>query len=250
MPISWLAALPSILCGCHGTCPAIMKHLVQQLPLFRGTECDSPRCLELAVFHNLTIALPQSKIAHFIWLVPEWECHEGKLNEIWIYLKLIENENWHVVPSWWSIIAPKNNQSNIFEWYPLVEIEKNIVVISGSKWNGAVSGRNQSRLFPTCHWWFPTCNLSSWVSQMPLTAPFHLLPSTSHRGLPQLEPNGKPPMTSIRPFTEAMAAPRESENILICLCLPVHRSFRSGAPINLVAWVWCSTSATGFAYRA
>ena len=58
------------------------------------------------------------------------------------------------------------------------------------------------------------------------------------------------PDKPIHLFTEAMAAPRESDNMLICLCLPVHRSFRSGAPINQVAWVWCCTCATGFAYRA
>ena len=31
----------------------------------------------------------------------------GKWNKIWVYLKLIENKNLHVVPSWWSIIEPK-----------------------------------------------------------------------------------------------------------------------------------------------
>ena len=75
---------------------------------------------------------------------------------------------------WWSIIEQKNNQSNISEWYPLKKIRK---TISFRSWN-------QSRLFPTCHWLFPTCHLSSCVTQMPLTALFHLLPSTSHRGTP------------------------------------------------------------------
>ena len=107
----------------------------------------------------------------------------GKLNEIWIYLTLIEN-NWHVVPIR-SLIERKNNQLNIFEWYP------HIVVISGSKWNGALRGWNQSRLFPTCHWLFPTCHISSWVPQMPLTALFHLLPPTSHRGTPTVRAKWK-----------------------------------------------------------
>ena len=62
--------------------------------------------------------------------------------------------------------------------------------------------------------------------------------------------NSRMTPSCIRPFTKAMAAPRESNNMLICLCLPVHGSFRSGSPINQVAWVWCSTCATGFAYRA
>ena len=53
----------------------------------------------------------------------------GRLNEIWIYIKLIRNKNWHVVPSWWSIIQPQNNQSNIFEWYTLDEIKKSIIVV-------------------------------------------------------------------------------------------------------------------------
>ena len=113
------------------------------------------------------------------------------MNKIWIYLKLIENKNWHVVPSWWSIIEPKSNQSNIFEWYTLEEIKKNIIVISGSKWNGAVRGRNLSRLFPTCRWLFLTCHLPSWVPQMPLTELFHLLPSTSHRGTPTVRAKWK-----------------------------------------------------------
>ena len=63
-----------------------------------------------------------------------------------------------------------------------------IVVISGSKWNCAVRGRNQARLFPTCHWLFPTCHIFSWVPQMPLTALFHLLAFTSHRGTLTVRP--------------------------------------------------------------
>ena len=52
--------------------------------------------------------------------------------------------------------------------------------------------RRHIRLFPTCHWFFPTCHLPPWIPQMPLTT-FHLLPLTSHPGTPT-EPNGKPPM--------------------------------------------------------
>ena len=85
----------------------------------------------------------------------------AKFDKIWIYLKLTENKNWHVVPSKWSIIEQKYNQSNIFVWYPLEEIGKNIVVIFGSIWNSAVRGHNQAWSFPACHWLFPTCHLSS-----------------------------------------------------------------------------------------
>ena len=38
----------------------------------------------------------------------------GKLNKIWLYLKLIENWNWRVVPSWLSIIEPKTTRQIYF----------------------------------------------------------------------------------------------------------------------------------------
>ena len=46
----------------------------------------------------------------------------------------------------------------------------------------------------------------------------------------------------IRPFTEGMAGPRESDNMLICLCLSVHRSFRSGAPLQSTRLPGCDVS--------
>ena len=52
------------------------------------------------------------------------------------------------------------------------------------------------------------------------------------RHIPSLGSNRRPPSHPIRPFTKTMVAPRENDNMLICLCLPVHRSFQSGAPIN------------------
>ena len=73
----------------------------------------------------------------------------------------------------------KNNHSNIFEWHSLEEIEKKKKHL------------RQIRLFPTCHWLFPTCHLSPWVPQMPLTALFHLLPSTTHRGTPTVRAKWK-----------------------------------------------------------
>ena len=81
----------------------------------------------------------------------------GKLNKIWIYVKLIENKNWHVAPSWWSIIKPKK-QSVKYIWVISTRgiWKKNIVVISGNKRNSAARCRNQSRSFPTCNWLFPT----------------------------------------------------------------------------------------------
>ena len=112
------------------------------------------------------MALPQSKIIHSIWLPTSgratktsgtdkgnshtshgfehvavdhvtWKCTKTRkvfplfyLQECWMnyeYIKLVENTNLHVVPSWWPIAD--NNQSNIFEWYPLEEITKNIGII-------------------------------------------------------------------------------------------------------------------------
>ena len=118
----------------------------------------------------------------------------GKLNKIWIYVKLFENKNWHVAPSWWSIIKPKK-QSVKYIWVISTRgnWKKNIVVISGNKRNSAPRCRNQSRSFPTCNWLFPTSHPSSWARQMLLPKLFHLLPPTPTGGLPQFEPNGKPP---------------------------------------------------------
>ena len=65
----------------------------------------------MAVFHNLTMEREgpptiQNSTKNRKNL-PAFR-PSGKLNEIWIHLKFIQNKNWHVVPSWCSIIEPQN----------------------------------------------------------------------------------------------------------------------------------------------
>ena len=108
----------------------------------------------------------------------------GKLNEIWIYLKL-KIKKWHVVPSWWSIIEAKTTNeidSSDIHWGKFRKTSWKMysgdVVISGcSLLTGCSLPATYPRGSHRCLWLH--CSIC------------FPLPSTGE--LPQLEPNEKTP---------------------------------------------------------
>ena len=85
------------------------------------------------------------------------------MNKIWIYIKFIESKNWHALASWWRITEPKSTQSNIFEWYPLTEIEKR-TSSSYQEANGMVQLEAGSSL--GCSLLATACSLSFYLSPL------------------------------------------------------------------------------------
>ena len=98
-------------------------------------------------------------------------------------------------------------------------------------WGSWEKHRRHSRLFPTCH-------LYLWVPQIPLTALFHLFPSTSHLGTPTVRAQWKTAYdngythTHAHTHTHTHTHPRTHIYIYIYIYIYIHAQRTHTDPVN------------------